>query len=486
MFGFSSIQQYHSSLTEGTVTCLQAVEHFLRQIEDKQHLNAYVNVYADEAISLATRLDTKRKRGDKIGKLHGVVICIKDVLAYKGHPLTASSRILEGFRSLYSATAIERLLAEDAIIIGNSNCDEFAMGSTNENSVYGKVLNAMDESRIPGGSSGGSAVAVQAGLCMVSLGSDTGGSVRQPADFCGIIGLKPTYGRVSRHGLIAYASSFDQIGIFGRYISDVALVLEVIAGGDDYDSTVSHQPSPSYSVLLDENRKYRIAYFDEALNHPSLDPEISKSINGLLNDLKTQGHEVRAVDFDLINHVVPAYYVLTTAEASSNLSRYDGVRYGFRDTAETDLVEMYKGTRSDAFGKEVKRRIMLGTFVLSAGYYDAYFTKAQKVRNLLYNQIQLIFNEFDCIFLPTAPSTAFNIGEKMSDPIAMYLADIYTVMANLVGVPAISLPLFKHTNGMPFGVQVLASRFDELSLLRLSNQLMQQETIARRSRPLSK
>jgi aspartyl-tRNA(Asn)/glutamyl-tRNA(Gln) amidotransferase subunit A len=310
--------------------------------------------------------------------------------------------------------------------------------------------------------------------------------VRQPADFCGIIGLKPTYGRVSRHGLIAYASSFDQIGIFGRYISDVALVLEVIAGGDDYDSTVSHQPSPSYSVLLDENRKYRIAYFDEALNHPSLDPEISKSINGLLNDLKTQGHEVRAVDFDLINHVVPAYYVLTTAEASSNLSRYDGVRYGFRDTAETDLVEMYKGTRSDAFGKEVKRRIMLGTFVLSAGYYDAYFTKAQKVRKLLYNQIQLIFNEFDCIFLPTAPSTAFNIGEKMSDPIAMYLADIYTVMANLVGVPAISLPLFKHTNGMPFGVQVLASRFDELSLLRLSNQLMQQETIARRSRPLSK
>jgi len=451
---------------------LQAVEYFLRQIDDKRHLNAYVNVYADEAISLAMKLDTKRKRGDNIGKLHGVIICIKDVLAYKGHPLTASSRILKGFKSLYSATAIERLLAEDAIIIGSSNCDEFAMGSTNENSVYGKVLNAVDQSRIPGGSSGGSAVAVQAGLCMVALGSDTGGSVRQPADFCGIIGLKPTYGRISRHGLIAYASSFDQIGIFGKNISDVALVLEVMSGGDDYDSTVSHQHSASYSILLEENSKYRIAYFDEALNHPSLDPEISQSIKGLLNDLKTQGHEVRAVDFDLIDHVVPAYYVLTTAEASSNLSRYDGVRYGFRDTAEADLVEMYKSTRSAAFGKEVKRRIMLGTFVLSAGYYDAYFTKAQKVRKLLYDRIQLIFNEFDCIFLPTAPSTAFNIGEKISDPIAMYLADIYTVMANLVGVPAISLPLFKHTNGMPFGVQVLASRFDELSLLRISNQLM--------------
>lgn len=452
---------------------MQAVEHFVRKIEEKAHLNAYVNVYADESILLAKKLDAKRGRGEKTGKLHGVVICIKDVLAYKGHPLTASSRILEGFNSVYSATAIERLLAEEAIIIGNSNCDEFAMGSTNENSVYGKVLNAKDESRIPGGSSGGSAVAVQAGLCMVSLGSDTGGSVRQPADFCGIIGLKPTYGRISRYGLIAYASSFDQIGIFGRNISDVALVLEVIAGSDEFDSTVSHQPAVAYSALLSENKKYRIAYFDEALNHPSLDPEISGSIKGLFEKLRTEGHDVRKVDFDLIDHVVPAYYILTTAEASSNLSRYDGVRYGFREKGETDLVEMYKATRSEGFGKEVKRRIMLGTFVLSAGYYDAYFTKAQKVRKLLYDQIQLIFKDFDCILMPTAPSTAFNIGEKMSDPIAMYLADIYTVMANLVGVPAISLPLFTHTNGMPFGVQVLASRFDELSLLRLSNQLMQ-------------
>ena len=475
MFGFSSIQQYHSSLKEGEATCLQAVEHFLGQIAARRHLNAYVNVYADEAISIARKLDDKRKRGEKPGKLHGVVVCIKDVIAYKGHPLTASSGILKGFTSIYSATAIERLLAEEAIIIGNSNCDEFAMGSTNENSVYGKVINARDVTRIPGGSSGGSAVAVQADLCMVALGSDTGGSVRQPADFCGIIGLKPTYGRISRHGLIAYASSFDQIGIFGKNISDVALVLEVIAGSDEFDSTLSHQQPVPYSALLTENKKYRIAYFEEALDHPSLDPEIAASIKALLEDLKTRGHHVQPVDFDLIDHVVPAYYVLTTAEASSNLARYDGVRYGFHaNTGETDLVETYKTTRSAGFGKEVKRRIMLGTFVLSAGYYDAYFTKAQKVRKLLYNQIQLIFNDFDCIMMPTAPSTAFKIGEKINDPIAMYLADIYTVMANLVGVPALSLPLFKHTNGMPFGVQVLASRFDELSLLRLSNQLMQQ------------
>lgn len=475
MFGFFSIQHYHTSLKEGKVTCLQAVEHYISQIQAKQHLNAFVNVFAEEAISTAKRLDDKRKQGADIGKLHGVVIGLKDVIAYKDHPLTASSGILKGFTSLYSATAVQKLLAEEAIIIGNSNCDEFAMGSTNENSVYGKVLNAIDETKIPGGSSGGSAVAVQADLCMVSLGSDTGGSVRQPADFCGIIGLKPTYGRISRHGLIAYASSFDQIGIFGKSIRDVALILEVVSGKDAYDSTVSQQPAPAYSSLLSDKGKYRVAYFDEALNHPSLDPEISRSIKGLLKRLETRGHQVKVASFDLIDHIVPAYYVLTTAEASSNLSRYDGVKFGIRaNQPKPELLEMYKATRSEGFGKEVKRRIMLGTFVLSAGYYDAYFTRAQKVRKLLFDQIQLIFNDFDFIFLPTSPSTAFKIGEKMEDPIAMYLADIYTVMANLAGIPAISLPLFKHTNGMPFGMQVLSSHFNELALLRLSNQLMQQ------------
>ena len=398
---------------------------------------------------------------------------LKDVICYKDHKISASSNILKNFTSVYSATVVERLLAEDAIIIGNLNCDEFAMGSTNENSAYGKVLNALDETRVPGGSSGGPAVAVQAGLCMISLGSDTGGSVRQPADFCGIIGLKPTYGRISRHGLIAYASSFDQIGIFGNNIPDVATVLEAIAGPDEHDSTVSLKKVESYSLQVDDNKKYRFAYFEEALNHPSLDPEISSAIKNKIEDLKKKNHEVKPVEFELLDYIVPAYYVLTTAEASSNLSRYDGVKYGYRTSSPAlELTEFYKQTRSTGFGKEVKRRIMLGTFVLSAGYYDAYFTRAQKVRKLLSDKMQLIFKDFDFILLPTSPVTAFKTGEKMNDPIAMYLADIYTVMANLAGIPAISLPLFWHSNGMPFGLQVLANRFNELSLLQISTRLM--------------
>lgn len=474
MFEFSSIDQYHSSLKEGKISCLQAVEHYLQQINATRHLNAFVHVFEREAIEKAKALDEQRNAGKPTKKLHGVVIGIKDVIAYKDHPLSAASTILKGFTSIYSATAIEKLLAEDAIIIGSLNCDEFAMGSTNENSAYGKVLNFLDETKIPGGSSGGSAVAMQAGLCMLSLGSDTGGSVRQPADLCGIIGLKPTYGRISRYGLIAYASSFDQIGIFGKNIPDIALALEIMAGPDDYDSTVSHRPVEDYSKNLNSDKKYRIAYFPEALDHPSLDPEISEGIKNLLEKLKNKGHVVQPVKFDLLDHIVPAYYVLTTAEASSNLSRYDGVKFGYRaNKPNSDLTELYKETRSSGFGKEVKRRIMLGTFVLSAGYYDAYFTRAQKVRKLLFDQTQLIFKEFDFIFLPTTPSTAFKIGEKMDDPIAMYLADIYTVMANLVGIPAISLPLFQHTNGMPFGVQAMSNRFNELALLRISNELMQ-------------
>lgn len=473
MFDFSSIEQYHAALQEGRVTCLQAVEHYLQRIAATRHLNAFIEVYTDEALQKAREFDEKRKAGQPAGKLHGVVIGLKDVICYGDHKISASSKILRDFTSIYSATAVNRLLAEDAIIIGNLNCDEFAMGSTNENSSYGKVLNAKDESRIPGGSSGGSAVAVQAGLCMVSLGSDTGGSVRQPADLCGIVGMKPTYGRISRYGLIAYASSFDQIGVFANNIPDIARLLEVMAGPDEYDSTVSQQPVENYSGLLQTDKKYRIAYLAEALDHPSLDPEIASSIKNLLEQLRQKGHQVEPVAFDLIDHIVPAYYVLTTAEASSNLSRFDGIKYGYRSTEKgLDLTELYKQSRSTGFGREVKRRIMLGTFVLSAGYYDAYFTRAQKVRKLLSDQTQLIFKDFDVILLPTTPSVAFKIGEKMDDPIAMYLADIYTVMANLVGIPAISLPLFTHSTGMPFGLQAMTNRFDELSLLRFSEQVM--------------
>lgn len=475
MFEFSSIEQYHQQLQEGSTTCLQAVEHYLQRINATKRLNAFIEVYSDEAIQRAKQLDQQRKTGAKTGKLHGLVIALKDVICYKHHLLSASSAILKDFTSVYSATAVERLLGEEAIIIGRLNCDEFAMGSTNENSAYGKVLNALDETRIPGGSSGGSAVAVQAGLCMVSLGSDTGGSVRQPADLCGIVGLKPTYGRISRYGLIAYGSSFDQIGIFGINIPDIARVLQVMAGADEYDSTVSQKPVEDYPSQLTDDRRYRIAYFNEALEHPSLDPEIAAGIKDTIAKLRENGHEVKPVAFDLLDYIVPAYYVLSTAEASSNLSRYDGVKYGYRAPgAAPDLLELYKETRSAGFGKEVRRRIMLGTFVLSAGYYDAYFIQAQKVRKLLYEKITLIFNEFDFIFLPTTPAIAFKIGEKMTDPISMYLADIYTVMANLVGIPAISVPLYTHSSGMPFGLQVLSDRFNELPLLRVSNQLMDQ------------
>jgi len=278
LFEFTSIEQYHARLLEGNATCLQAVEHYLKRIDATNHLNAFIEVYRDEAISKANLLDEKRKAGQPLGKLHGVIIALKDVICYKDHTISASSNILKNFTSIYSATVVERLLAEGAIIIGNLNCDEFAMGSTNENSAYGKVLNALDETKVPGGSSGGSAVAVQAGLCMVSLGSDTGGSVRQPADFCGIIGLKPTYGRISRYGMIAYASSFDQIGIFGNSIPDIALLLEVMAGADEYDSTVSQKEVPAYSSQLSTDKKFRFAYFEEALNHPGIDPEISAAI----------------------------------------------------------------------------------------------------------------------------------------------------------------------------------------------------------------
>lgn len=482
MFTYASITNYHADLLNGTTTCVAAVGHYLHNIEHKRHLNAFLQVYTEEALQQAAALDAKRAAGQPMGKLHGVVIALKDVICYKDHPISASSKILQNFTSVYSATAVERLLAEEAIIIGNTNCDEFAMGSTNENSAHGKVLNALDETRVPGGSSGGSAVAVQASLCMVSLGSDTGGSVRQPADFCGIVGLKPTYGRISRYGLIAYASSFDQIGIFANNVPDVSHILEVIAGADEFDSTVLPAEVPAYSTATNSlPATLKIAYFKEALESPALDNEIRNNILGLIDKLRADGHTVEAVDFEYLDYIVPTYYVLTTAEASSNLSRFDGVKYGYR-TQNVDknlpLTEFYKTSRSDGFGWEVKRRIMLGTFVLSAGYYDAYFTKAQQVRQLLVEKTNLVFNNFDAIILPTAPSPAFKLGEKMDDPIAMYLADIFTVFSNLTGIPGISIPLFWHSNGMPYGLQIMTNRFRELYLLQLSHQWMQQYRFA--------
>ena len=484
MFRFTSIKDYHASLNEEHTTCTQAVEYYLDQITAHENLNAYLEVFSEEALEQAAILDAEAKQGKKLGKLHGVIIGIKDVLSYKGHRVSAASKILENYTAVYTATAIQKLVDEGAIIMGRQNCDEFAMGSSNENSAYGPVKNAIDTSKVPGGSSGGSAVSVQANLCMISIGSDTGGSVRQPADFCGVVGLKPSYGRVSRYGLIAYASSFDQIGIFSKTIDDAALVLEVMAGEDEFDSTVSSKPVPAYSKLIEskliEGKEIeittspkRIAYFKETLFHPGLDTEIKTKIENYFKDLEAKGYLVEAIDFSLLSYLVPTYYVLTTAEASSNLSRFDGIKFGHRTKESiTDLNDLYKKTRTEAFGEEVQRRILLGSFVLSAGYFDAYFTKAQQVRQKLVDLTSTVFSKYDLILSPTVPTTAFGLGENNHSATEMFLADIYTVYANLVGIPAISIPLFTHSNGMPFGLQVMSASFNEVGLLSFSKEQM--------------
>jgi aspartyl-tRNA(Asn)/glutamyl-tRNA(Gln) amidotransferase subunit A len=396
---------------------------------------------------------------------------LKDVFAFENHPLQASSKILDGFISQYSATAVQRLLDEDAIIIGRQNCDEFAMGSSNENSAFGPVRNAIDLERVPGGSSGGSAVAVMADMCQVSIGSDTGGSVRQPAAFCGVVGLKPTYSRISRHGLVAYGSSFDCVGVFSKNLSDVALVLEVIAGAD---STVSRRSVPNYLDEIDaeSNKKYRIAFIRETMESPALQPEIRQVLENKIDQLRRAGHTVEAIDFPLLEYILPTYYILATAEASSNLSRFDGVRYGFRSAQTKDLASLYKKSRAEGFGKEVQRRILLGTFVLSSSYYDAYYTKAQKARRLIRDKTKEIFSEHDFIIMPTTPTTAFKIGAMSDNPLEMYLADLFSVQANVAGIPAISLPAGTDKQGLPIGIQVMADDFDESGLFQISKVLL--------------
>lgn len=466
---YSSYQSFFSDLHQAFITCEEMVLYYLKQIKDTHHLNIYLEVYEEEAIKRARELDARPKNAKK-GQLFGMVISIKDVLCYKDHKVSGGSKILDGFTALFSATAVERLLAEDAIIIGRVNCDEFAMGSTTENSAFGFSRNAIDEHKVPGGSSGGSAVAVQADTCLASIGSDTGGSVRQPASFCGLVGLKPTYGRVSRHGLLAYGSSFDQIGPIANSISDVALLLEVMSGVDDFDSTMSDQGA---FVFNNKNwdKKGKIAYFPSTLSNDQIDPEVKNAAADFLKKMEIQGHELVPMEFDLLEYLVPTYYVMTTAEASTNLSRYDGVRYGHRSEAANSLIESYKKSRTEGFGEEVKRRILLGTFVLSAGFYDAYYSKAQKVRRLLADKTKEIFQSCDFIFTPTSPVVAWDIGAKMNDPVAMYLADIYTVQANMVGIPAISIPSGRYSNGMPIGMQLMANKFEEEKLLAFATAL---------------
>ena len=467
---FISFDEIKKSLEKKETDCRAIVNHYLQNIKTKAHLNAFVEVYEHSALEQADKIDQKISEG-KAGKLAGMVIGIKDVLCYAGHESNASSKILKGFESQFTTTAIQRLIDEDAIILGRLNCDEFGMGSSNENSAHGKVLNALDENRVPGGSSGGSAVAVQANLCTASLGTDTGGSVRQPAAFTGIIGMKPTYSRISRWGLIAYASSFDTIGIFTKTVKDNALLLEIMAGHDEYDSTSSRKPVLPYSQLLHFEKKAKVAYLKESIESPALQKEIKENTLAVLEKLKSEGHEVQEVEFPLLEYILPTYYILTTAEASSNLSRFDGVKYGYRTPNAHNLESMYKLTRSEGFGEEVKRRIMLGTFVLSASYYDAYFTKAQKVRRLIKDYTENLLNDFDYIIMPTTPSTAFKFGEHSDDPVAMYLEDLFTVQASVSGVPSISLPNGKDASGMPIGLQVISNSFKEAELFAFSNYL---------------
>ncbi len=459
-----------SDLDSGNIDCIKLVQGYLDNIEAKKHLNALTEVYPEEALAQAAEVQEKLSSG-KAGRLAGMVITIKDVYCHTGHSLQSGSKILEGFKSQFTATPIQRLLDEDAIIIGRNNCDEFAMGSSNEHSHFGAVKNAANENKVPGGSSGGSAVAVQANLCLVSIGSDTGGSVRQPASFCGVVGLKPTYGRVSRHGLTAYASSFDCVGVLSQSVEDAALVLEVISGADEFDHTVSQKKVPAYSKAPEWNEPFKVASFENINTHEALAPAVKSSLSDVFAKIEKGGNKISKLDFSYLNYVLPTYYILTTAEASANLSRFDGVKYGYRSKDVKDLESLYKKTRTEGFGYEVLKRILLGTYVLSEGFYDAYYTKAQKVRRLIRDEMKGIFETNDFIILPTAPTPAFDLNSHDRDPLEMYLEDIFTVQASLAGLPAISIPNGTDENGMPIGIQVIANTFEEEKLLSFSKYL---------------
>lgn len=468
MVEYKNHSQKLELIKSNRLSLIENVNQFLERIEANKHLNCFNFIFSDFHENV-TVIEEKIKAGSA-GKLAGMVIAVKDILAIKDKPLTCSSKMLENFNSLYTATAIQKLIDEDAIIIGKTNCDEFAMGSSNENSYFGVVKNPINNEYVPGGSSGGSAAAVAANLCDVSIGTDTGGSIRQPASFCGVFGLKPSYGRVSRFGLTAFASSFDSIGPFAKNLYDLALVQEVLAGYDINDSTSVNFEVPNYSKFNIDISKIKIGipkeYFSEGLND-----EIEQAIKSKIELLKLKGFEIVEISLPKTEYSIAAYYILTTAEASSNLARFDGARYGFRSSGKLNLKEMYTKSRSEGFGKEVKRRIMLGTYVLSAGYYDAYYKKAQQVRRLIKEDFDDAFKKVDIILTPTSPTTAFKIGEKSSDPLQMYLSDIYTTSANLAGIPGINIPIDFDKNGLPIGMQLMANQFEEDLLLSFANYL---------------
>ena len=469
-----TVESVRTAIAEKRITASSLVESFYQKIKSEdREIYAYLTLCEDRAMQQAERIDRIAAAGGPLPPLAGVPVGIKDVMVTRGIRTTAGSKILENFIPPYDCTAVARMEAAGAIVLGKLNCDEFAMGSSNENSAYGPVRNPHDKSRVPGGSSGGSAAAVAAGMAVATLGSDTGGSIRQPASFCGVVGLMPTYGRVSRYGLIAFASSLDHIGPLTSTVKDAAIVLHVIAGRDPMDSTSADVPVPDYEAELTKplsGLKIGIPqeYFGEGL-----DAEVRAEVETGIDKLRAAGCKIIPISLPHSKYAIPTYYVIATAEASANLARFDGVRYGYRSKSARTLSEMYRRSRDEGFGPEVKRRIMLGTYALSSGYYDAYYLKAQRVRTLITRDFQEAFQKVDAIVTPTAPTPAFKLGEKADDPLAMYLADIYTVTGDLAGVPGISVPCGKTQTGLPIGLQVLGRHFDESTVLRVAQAVEQ-------------
>ena len=462
--------ELHEQYLQGGFKLSERVEEMLARIDSKKQLNAFIQVYAGDARAQAAELDKRRDAGEELGPLAGLFIAVKDNICMQGKRVTCASRILEDFVAPYDATVVRKIKSADGIVIGKTNLDEFAMGSSTENSAHGPARHPLKPDYVAGGSSGGSAIAVAAGMADIALGSDTGGSIRQPAAFCGVVGIKPGYSRVSRYGLVAYASSLDQIGAFGRQVSDVAYMLEVIAGGDPNDATSADVTVPAFTEHLEAGKKLTFGLPAEFYGD-GLDPDIRSAIEGLLARLKDAGHTVKDVNLPLTEYAISAYYIIATAEASSNLGRYDGVRYGHRSADSSDLESMYVNTRSEGFGPAVKRRIMLGTYVLSSGYYDAYYRKAQQVRQLIKQEYESALADVDVLITPTTPGTAFRLGERLMDPLKMYLEDIYTVTANLAGIAAISVPLASNADGFPIGVQLMTPALEESGLLQAATLL---------------
>jgi len=450
------------------ITCAQLVADYLDNIREKKPLNAFISVFEKDARQRAEEIDRKIS-ANNAGALAGLVLGIKDLIVLSGAPTTCGSKILSNFISPYDATVIKKLAQADAVFIGKTNMDEFAMGSSSETSFSGAVKNPTATDRVAGGSSGGSAAAVAGNLCTAALGSDTGGSIRQPASFCGVVGIKPTYGRVSRFGLIAYASSLDQIGPLCKSVDDAASILNVISGYDHLDSTSANQPTEDYTTYLNRDVKGLIIGLPKEYYGAGLDPEIRQNIENRAAQLGKAGAEIVEVSLPHTEYAIAAYYIIATAEASSNLARFDGARYGVRAEKVMDLEEMYVKSRTEGFGSEVKRRIMLGTYVLSSGYYDAYYRKAQKVRTLIRQDFNNVFAQVDCLLTPIAPTTAFRLGEKIDDPLTMYLSDIYTVSCNLAGLPGIALPSGADSHGLPIGLQLLGKPFSEGKLLQVAD-----------------